>query len=186
MKFDPSPRQPDVAEQWRLTETRFGEWLRDELFTWQWWALLALMIGTAFLICKLADRKRLVETATFTTIIILFIIILDEIGEEMSLWYYPIDVFFMFPPTTAVDISCMPLAYMLIFQWFRGWKSFALATAAMSLLFCLAVEPVFVRSGMYVMLKWKSIYGFPIYALIAFAAKAAVQLIRKRSMPCAS
>lgn len=183
MKFNPSPPQPDAALQWKLTAMRFSEWFHEELFTVRWWALLVLMAASVFLIWKLSDKERLMETTLYITIVTLFVIVLDEVGEEMGLWYYPIDVFFMFPPTTAVNISSIPLAYMLIFQWFRNWKSFTVATILMSALFCFAVEPIFVRSGIYVMLRWKSYYGLPIYAFIAFAAKAAVHLVFARSWP---
>jgi hypothetical protein len=183
MKFNPSPSQPAVALQWKLTTLRFDEWLHSEVFTWQWWALLAIMAATALLMWKLSDKKRLVETALYTAIIILFIIVLDEIGEEMLLWYYPIDVLFMFPPTSAVDVSSMPLVYMLIFQLFKSWKSFTIATFVMAAVFCILVEPIFVWGGVYVMLQWKSIFGLPIYAFIAFASKGIVQLIFNYSKP---
>lgn len=183
MRFNPVPPQPDVAEQWKLTVMRFHEWLHIELFTWQWWALLVLMITTAFLVWRLSDKKRLIETALYTAVVILFVIVLDEIGDEMLLWYYPVDVFFMFPPTSAVNISSIPLVYMLVFQLFRGWKSFTIATLVMSTVFCFAVEPIFVRAGAYVMLQWKSVYGLPLYAFIALASKAIVQLVFRFSKP---
>lgn len=183
MSFNTAPPQPDAALQWKLTSAHYQEWLSEELFTWQWWALLALMAASLFLLWKLADKQRLLGTALFTAIVTLFIIVLDEIGEEMGLWCYPIDVFFMFPPITAVNISSLPLPYMLVFQRFRSWKSFVVATIIMSLVFCFVLEPAFVWSGIYVMLKWKSYYGLPIYMFIAFAAKAAVQVICRRSLP---
>lgn len=183
MRFNPVPPQPDVAEQWKLTVTRFDEWLHIQLFTWRWWALLVLMITTAFLLWRLSDKKRLIETALYTTIVILFVIVLDEIGNEMTLWYYPIDVFFLFPPTSAVDLSSIPLVYMLVFQWFRGWKSFTIATLVMAAVFCFVVEPIFIRGGAYILLQWKSAYGLPIYMFIALASKGIVQLIFRYSKP---
>lgn len=171
----------DVEEQWKLTCTRFDEWLKGDVLTFIWWVMLVMFIITAVLWWKLADKTRLNELFLYTAFIIIFIIVLDELGEELTLWYYTSNVLPVFPPITAIDISCMPLLYMLIYQRFRKWKSFIIATAIMSVVFCFVFEPIFVWTGIYKMLTWKSYYGLPLYAAIAVASKAAVNLINSIS-----
>ena len=160
--------------QWKLTTTRFEEWFESDLFTFNWWMMLALFIICTYLWWKLTDKSRLKEIVLYAGLVIIMIIILDELGEELSLWVYTTDIFPIFPPITAIDISCMPMIYSLIYQCFRTWKSFIIATIVMATVFCLVFEPIFVWSGIYIMLKWESYYGFPIYISIALISKAVV------------
>ena len=176
---------PDVAVQWQLTCARVREWMQEDVFTIRWWALLALFMITVFIGWKKVDKARLKEMMLFYAIIIVFIIVLDEFGEELSLWYYTTDILPLFPPITAVNISCMPVVYLLIYQYARSWKSFLIATVVMAAIFCFVLEPVFVWAGIYRMLIWKSYYGFPLYILIAVVSKCVVTSVlsvtRKKS-----
>ncbi len=177
MHFITEGLPPDVAQQWKLSSDRLDEWLRGEVFTLKWWVLLAMFLLMAVLWWKLANKKRLAELALYTAFIIIFIIVLDELGEELSLWYYTVDLIPWFPPITAVDITCMPLVYMLIYQYCKTWKSFLIATVIMSAVFCFVLEPLFVWVDVYRMLTWKSYYGLPLYVAIAVASKFAVRSI---------
>jgi len=169
--ISPAGFGPDVQDQWRLTMARINEWLNDELFKLNWWILLALFLINLFLWWKLADKRRMSELVLYTALVILWIIVLDEVGEELSLWYYTSDIIPLFPPITAIDMSCLPLLYMLIYQYTKTWKSFLIASAVMSIVFCFVFEPIFVWSGVYKMLTWKSWYGLPIYFFIGVASR---------------
>jgi hypothetical protein len=177
MNIIKEPSQQVLKDQWELTNARINEWLQSELFHFKWWILLALFCITAFILWKKADKSRIVELTIYTAIIVIFVIALDELGEELSLWFYTVDIIPLFPPITAIDISCMPLVYMVIYQRYGTWGKFLIATLIMSTVFCFVFEPIFVWGGIYTMLEWKSYYGFPIYFAIAVAAKLFVNLI---------
>lgn len=166
-----------IEEQWKLTTARVDEWVQNDLLKLNWWILLALFVLTAYLWWKTVDKTRLNEMVLYTALIVLFIIVLDELGEELSLWYYTTDVIPLFPPLTAMDITSMPIVYMLVYQYFRTWKRFIIVTVAMAGVFCFVFEPIFVWSGVYKLLIWQSYYGFPIYIFIAAASKFIVQRI---------
>lgn len=172
-----APPEPALQQQWDLTRARYETWVHTELFTLRWWLLLALLAVTAWIWWIKADKKRLTELSLYTSIIIIFIIVLDELGDELSLWYYPVDLLFIFPPTTAINVSSMPLIYMLIYQRFKAWPGFVAVTAVMALVFCFVFEPIAIWAGIYQPLTWKSYYGFPIYMAIALLAKLAVGFV---------
>lgn len=176
MHFSFSGFSPAVEDQWRLTVLRFHDWVQDELLSVRWWVLLGLFLLNAYLLWKTADKKRLGETALFTAVVILSIIVLDEIGEELSLWYYPVDIFPLFPPASAIDISCLPIAYALLFKTVKTWKGFLIALILMSAVSCFVLEPLFVWADLYRKLAWKSWYGLPLYFLIGVIAKLVVQI----------
>lgn len=163
---------PNVQEQWRLLSSRFTEWLQGDLLNFQWQILLGLYLLTTWLWWKKVDKARLAEMVFHSVLIILIVIILDELGEEMSLWYYTVDLVPLFPPITAIDLSCLPLVYMLIYQHTRHWKTFILASIVMSIVFYFVCEPIFVWSGVYQLLAWRYYYGLPLYFLIGVITRA--------------
>jgi hypothetical protein len=167
--------------QWQLTVTRFDEWMRNDVFHLQWWLLLAVFIISAFFWWKKVDKSRLNEIVLYTAIITIITLILDELGEELTLWDYPYDLFPLFPPLMAIDLASLPLVYSLIYQHFRTWKKFVIATIIMAAIFCFILEPLFVLSGIYQMIKWKSYFGFPIYTFMAIGTKILVNIIYSAS-----
>jgi hypothetical protein len=171
------PAEQNLKDQWDLTTTRITEWLQSELFHFKWWVLLVLFCITALLMWKKANKSRIVELTIYSAFIIIFVIVLDELGEELSLWFYTVDILPLFPPISAIDITSMPLIYMLIYQRFGTWGKFLIATLIMATIFCFVFEPIFVWGGIYTMLIWKSFYGLPIYFGIAAASKGLVNAI---------
>lgn len=168
---------PSVEMQWQLALNRFDEWIKNDVFSFNWWLLLILFIICSYAWWKLTDKSRLNEIVLYTGLITIIIIVLDELGGELTLWYYTTNILPLFPPITAIDFSCMPLLYSLIYQHFRNWKSFTLATIVMATVFCFVFEPIFVWGGIYHMLSWKSFYGFPIYISMALISKFVVSKI---------
>ncbi|NJD03181.1 MAG: hypothetical protein FIA99_11465 [Ruminiclostridium sp.] len=163
--------------QWQLTVSRFDEWMRNDVFHLQWWFLLVLFIISAYFWWKTLDKSRLNEIVLYTSIITIITLILDELGEELTLWDYPYDLFPLFPPLTAIDLASLPMVYSLIYQYFGTWKKFITATIIMAAIFCFILEPLFVLGGIYQMLKWKSYFGFPIYIFMAIGTKVLVNII---------
>lgn len=171
--------------QLQLNIARANEWLQSDVLRLRWWLMLILFIVTAFLWWKALDKSRLPEYLLFSFLVVIFILSLDELGEEMTLWYYSTDLVPWFPPISAIDFACLPLAYALLYRVFRKWKGFLIANAVMSIIFCFALEPLFVWAGVYKMLTWKSWYGLPLYFAIAVVSKALVSMTQppSRRMP---
>jgi hypothetical protein len=166
-----------IEVQKQLTSARLDEWMHNELFHLRWWFLLVLFIVSAYLWWKIVDKSRLYEIVLYSALIIISIIVLDELGEELTLWDYPYDLLPLFPPLFSVDLASLPIVYSLVYQYFRTWRSFMIASVVMAGIFCFLLEPLLVLSGVYQMLKWKSYYGFPIYIFLAISAKVLVNMI---------
>lgn len=181
MHFTTSGLAQDVIDQWNLTLARLNEWITGDLFNRDWWILLALFLFCAYLWWKAADKARLPEFILFTAVTVIMILILDQLGEDLSLWYYTTDIFPLFPPMSSIDFSCLPLLYMLMYKYARTWKAYLITAALMSAVFCFVFEPVFIWSGVYKLLTWQSWWGLPLYFLIAVAAKALTRCVYKTS-----
>jgi hypothetical protein len=162
-----------AAVQWQLTSARFEEWAKTDLFRFKWWLLLVIFIFSLLVWWKTVDKSRFNEIMLFATFVSIMILVFDEMGEEMTLWDYGADIFPLFPPIAAINLACLPFVYSLIYQYFKTWKSFTIASIIMSVVACFILEPLFVLSGIYQMITWKSYYGLPLYFGIAVCARAA-------------
>jgi hypothetical protein len=163
-----------VQTQWHLTNVRFEVWMREDVFRLKWWSLLIIFILSVYFWWKIVDKSRFFEIVLYMALVSILALTLDELGEELCLWDYPIDIFPLFPPLSAVDLASLPVIYSLIYQYFSTWKKFITATIVMAVIFCFILEPLLVLVGLYQPLTWKYYYGFPIYIALAIAAKAVV------------
>jgi len=68
---------------------------------------------------------------------------------------------------------------MLIYQYFTKWKPFITANIVSAAIFTFIGEPLFVMLGIYELIKWKHIYSFPIYIILAIIFKAILNSIMK-------
>jgi hypothetical protein len=177
--FPTSPSDEQIAYALkRLTYARLDNWLDTDLNTLGWWFQAALTVLSIVVWWKLVDKKRLMELTFYCFTVMTITIWFDQVGYELGLWYYPVDLIPVFPPSTAIDYFMMPIIYGLVYQYCRTWKSFILATCLLSGVFSFVLEPLLEKFGFYVVIKWKYYYGFPIYIGIALIMKAIVEKIK--------
>jgi hypothetical protein len=167
MLFSDSGASTAVELQKLLTCLRIDEWLQEDVFHFRWFFLIGVFTFSLFTWCKLVDKSRLPEIILHAGLTIIITLVLDEMGEELTLWDYPADIIAIFPPLSAVDLASLPMIYSLIYQYCKTWKSFLWATLVMSAVFCFVFEPLLAWSNFYDLLNWKYYYGFPIYIIMA-------------------
>lgn len=178
--FPSAPTDEKIADTLKeLSYTRVDNWLETDFLTGTWWFQLAVAILSILVFWKLIDKKRLFEMSLYVLLASVIIIWLDQTGYELGFWYYPVDLIPLFPPSTAFDYSLLPLIYVLIYQYYPKWPSFLKATFIMSAIISFIMEPMAVRWGFYVLIKWKYYYGYPIYILIGVMLKLITEKIKK-------
>lgn len=147
----------------KLIELRYEHWIHRDLFTFQWWLLVVLLIVPWFIWWRFVDKKRLLEILLYGMLILASTTQLDIIGNESNLWGYPYKILPMIPRLISVDFGVVPVIYMLLYQYFPKWKSFLTANLIMSAVFAFIAEPALVGLDLYQLHNWKNIYSFPIY-----------------------
>jgi len=152
-------------------------WLKYELYTPQACLLLAMLILPWFVWWKLVDKKRFLEIIIFGLLICTTATFLDEIGCQLNWWEYRYDIEPFFPRLIPMNFTMLPIGYMLIYQYFTKWKSFITANIISSALLAFIGESAAVSTGIYVLLKWKHLYSFPIYLLIGIVFKVVLNSI---------
>jgi len=149
-------------------------WQNHDLFSFQWWLLLLVLIVPWKLWVKFVDRKRIKEILLFGALLIIFIGLLDDIGVNLSLWSYPYKLTYLVTRLSAVDYGMIVVMHMFIYQKFKEWKTFLIANILLAAIFTFIFEPISVRLGIYKLDNWKYIYSFPIYILKASLVKTII------------
>lgn len=158
-------------------------WVNYELFTPQFWLLVALLILPWFIWWRLADKQRLLEIIIYGLLILTTATFLDEVGCQLNWWEYLYDIEPLFPRLIPMNFTFLPICYMLVYQYYRQWKQFVVANILLAAGLAFIGEPLFVLTGIYVMLQWKLWYSVPIYFLIAVFFKLIMQAIMRAYTP---
>ena len=96
----------------------------------------------------------------------------------MELWDYPDKIL----PFLPFDFVVIPVVFMLIYQKFRPWKDFVIASTILAAFYAFIAEPVTVWLNLSVFLRWKYSYSFPIYVLIAVIMRWLTERIKARQI----
>ncbi|RAP78177.1 CBO0543 family protein [Paenibacillus montanisoli] len=156
-----------VLESIKQTSTLFHEhWKTYSLFSTQFWVIILLTLIGVFIVWRLVDKSRLLGLLFYGLIWTAVAQLLDTIGTSYVLWEYPIKVTPMY--TVFINnVFYLPLSFMLIYQYFRSWLSYLIASLIYSALVAFVIEPIHIWADLYLLINWKLIYSFPIYFVLA-------------------
>ncbi|QUH25325.1 CBO0543 family protein [Serpentinicella alkaliphila] len=158
----------DIKEMYDLVvkahENLYDYWLKNILFTWQWWIGVLLTILPWAIWIKYRRKEsttRLLFAGTVTIIITYF---LDLIGTILGLWYYKWKVIPLIPTYMPWDYTLFPVSIMFFLQVkpnaSKYTKSFIFSIMSVGF------EKLFVWLDFYKEVRWRSLYSFPIYIVI--------------------
>lgn len=170
-----------IALQEELSRLDRQYWKENVLWTPNWWFLVGVSIIPWVVWLFLADKKRLKQILIMGAIVLILATVADDIGAEHNVWVYPYKLLPAEPRLDPVDVSLIPVCYMLVYQYFRSWKAYLAVMVVSSAAAAFLVEHLFVYLQIYVLLEWRYIYSFPIYTAIGVAAKLAADRIDRIS-----
>lgn len=156
---------------------QYQHWLHYELFTWQWWMLLGLLVFPWGVWWRFVDRKRTGTILAYGLYIMFVVSMMDTLGEVFQLWFYPIKLIPILHFTAALDWGILSVLHMLIYQYFSKWKSFIVAESILSAVLAFALEPITEYIGIYFVLHWYHYWSFPIYVMKAVIGKLLIDSI---------
>ncbi len=105
------------------------------------------------------------------------ILLIDEVGSELTLWTYPVKIVPIFPRLMTLSSSLAPTVYMLLYQYFPRWKGFILADIITSVIITLILLPLAARWNFIVFLNWKHIYSTLIFITAAIISKLLIEFV---------
>ncbi|MFE4523721.1 CBO0543 family protein [Cytobacillus firmus] len=102
-------------------------WLRNELFSLDWWVLVVFLISPWILWFFLADSSKVIKTTLFGTLVVNPTTYIDAAGIDLEFWRYPVQLLPFAPRAISFDMSMVPVAFMILHQYFEGWRAFIIA-----------------------------------------------------------
>jgi hypothetical protein len=156
-------------------------WFNNVVFSNQWWLLVVVTIAPYIVWWKIVDRRRFFEIITYGLLVALFAGLLDAIGVETDAWEYKYDLIPLLDVFITYDITVLPVSYMLIYQYFPKWQSFAIAHIVISFLFAFVAEPLLIWLDVYQLIAWKHIYSVPGYFFLAIFLRWVMGRMIKKS-----
>lgn len=154
-------------------------WLKTELFTWNWWILVAFLILPWVLWAMFADKKKLLETTLFGTLVIIPTTYLDAIGMDLDFWRYPVHLLPLAPRAVAFDMSMVPVAFMFLHQYSTSWKPFIVTLLITSAIYAFIGEPMTIWLGLVQYINWKYFYSFFYYVTIGLIIRWLIEKFKK-------
>ncbi len=164
-----------IELQEKMTRLDIQSWLEHDFLSTEWWIQLVMFVIPWLVFVRLAKREQLPELVLYGSWVMILAEALDHIGYELGYWFYPTEIAPLFPRFEEVNLSALPVIYMLVYQYFPSWKRFTIAITVTAVIFTLAAEPALIHLGLYTPLTWKPYYGLPIYIAIGLALKWLVE-----------
>lgn len=166
------PKSVDIQKQ--LTDSHVKEWLQNDVFHFKWWLLIVIIMLLFVVWWIMLDKSRVREICLFAVLSIILYMGINEYGEELTLWDYPIDIIPIFPPLSSVNLISVPLVYSLVYQHFSKRKNFIFAAIIASAVICFLYEPLLSWGGYYRLIHWQYFFSFPIYVVVAISIRAII------------
>lgn len=165
--------------QRELLSLRYSDWY-EKVFSFQWFSLVFLLIVPWIIWWRLVDRKHIAIIFSFGLLISATSSFLNSNGLNLLLWSYPYKLLPFSQRVYVISYSVLPVTFMLIFQYFRTWKSFATANVIMASIFAFVLQPILKWLGMYTMINWSYFYSFLIYLIMGLGLRLLLQVILQR------
>jgi len=162
--------------QRELLALRISDW-GEKVFSFQWFFIVFLIIVPWIIWWRLVNKKHISEILSFGLMIAIVASILNEIGLQILLWSSPYSLAPVPGRWYAPAYSYLPVLFMLIYQYFRTWKSFTAAVIAAAAVSAFVLQPVLSWMGVFVMLKWNYIYSFLLFILAGLGVRMLHQAI---------
>lgn len=113
--------------------------------TWEFWVNLFLLISPLIFIYFMIDRKKIFHIGFFGFNVHVWFTYIDTFGARLGLWSYPYQVIPLLSANFGLDVSFMPVFYMLIYQYtYNHKKNYYLYAFGAAIILTYTLKPIFV------------------------------------------
>lgn len=164
----------------QLWEITFNRYLTQELFSWQWWGLIALLAVFYTVWWRLVDKRRLVEILLFGSFMAVTAAVVDIAGVTAARWQYNVRLFPILPAPFPFDYTVIPIMLMLAHQYGTTWGRYLGLAAVAGAIFYFVIIPAFVAAGMMTFFDFIPYVLFvPFMVAAAVARVTIIAVVRK-------
>ncbi|EPZ47393.1 CBO0543 family protein [Alicyclobacillus acidoterrestris] len=141
--------------------------------TWQFWFTCFLLIAPLVLLYVMLDRRRALLIGFFGFNVHVWFGYIDAFGAERALWSYPYKLIPFLPMSVSLDVSLVPIVYMLVYQWTTNThRNYYLYATITSLIFAFVFKPIMSALNMFHLYYWMNyFYLFLGYMVVMVVSK---------------
>lgn len=159
--------QENQTEMWTSYWQQYSDFA-----TWPFWVLAALFVLPLIVLLFRIDKRKALLLGFYGYNVHVFFTYVDAIGANMVKWFYPYKIFPVLASSVSLDVSLVPVAYMLMYQFtLNRHKNYYLFMLLLSAIFAFAFKPFLVAIGLFEMSKGTNYFtlfiGYVVVGLIA-------------------
>jgi hypothetical protein len=156
------------------TEAWTSYWQQYSDFgNWQFWVLAALLVFPLIVLFFAIDKRKALLLGFYGYSVHVFFTYVDAIGANMIKWFYPYKIFPILASSVSLDVSLVPVTYMLVYQFtLNRDKNYYLFLLLLSAFFAFIFKPLLVTIGLFEMDSGTNYFSLFIgYVVVGLIAK---------------
>jgi hypothetical protein len=156
------------------TEAWTSYWQQYSDFgNWQFWVLAALLVFPLIVLFFAIDKRKALLLGFYGYSVHVFFTYVDAIGANMIKWFYPYKIFPILASSVSLDVSLVPVTYMLVYQFtLNRDKNYYLFLLLLSAFFAFIFKPLLVTIGLFEMDNGTNYFSLFIgYVVVGLIAK---------------
>lgn len=170
-----------IAESSELNKHVFDKWLKVELFSYQWFVVVFMVLIAYVLFFTLSDKRRLSELLLFGSMFAVFVAVYDSAALFAGLWTYHVSVLPFYANLLMGDITILPLLAMLIYQGAHNWRRFLLWYIGYSVVAIFGgYFLLFSKLGIFAYEHYMVFVDFTSFVICGIVARALMVAIKKK------
>ncbi|WRP07218.1 CBO0543 family protein [Rossellomorea aquimaris] len=160
--------QENQTEMWTSYWQQYSDFA-----TWPFWVLAALFILPLIVLFFVLDKRKALLLGFYGYNVHVFFTYVDAIGANLVKWFYPYKIFPVLASSISLDVSLVPVAFMLMYQFtLNHHKNYYLFMFLLSAVFAFAFKPLLVAIGLFEMSEGTNYFTlFLCYVVVGLIAK---------------
>ncbi|PZD95770.1 hypothetical protein DNH61_09945 [Paenibacillus sambharensis] len=160
----------------------------SHLGTWQFWLCAAILIVPLIVVYLYIDRGKAFHIGFFGFNVHTWFSHIDTYGVLHGLWEYPYQVIPFTPVSFMLDVSLVPVSYMLVYQWaINHGRSRYLFLTLLSAGFAFVFKPIMTSIGLFKLHEWMNYLllfcGYMVIMLVSVWITVFFQRLQQTSPP---
>ncbi|MFV2049649.1 CBO0543 family protein [Metabacillus sp. YM-086] len=176
-------QQNKIDELQKIDLLHSKEWLNywqdySSFGHWQFWVVLALLIIPLIFLLIFINKRKALLLCFYGYNVHVFFTYVDVFGASKAYWFYPYKVLPILPASFTLDVSFVPVTYILWYQWIlKNNKNYYLYMFVLSLIFAFIFKPLLVAAEFFQLNRGANFFHLFIgYYVVAICSKLVTNL----------
>ncbi len=156
-----------------LAKLSIQNWISKEVFSFQWFLMVVVLIILYVIWIKLIDKKRATELLLIGSLesVSKLIVVAVLLDNTLGLYEYKVRLLPLPANIFASSVTISPIIIMLVTQYTKSWKGFILWTAIGNAFLNFVILPIYKYVGIIEFHNWNVFYHFLLLNAVAVCVR---------------